>query len=65
MSADAQLIRLEVTFWAMLILGNQSDGWGWKVACGAMAAAIWIVMHRLERSLKEPSEGFWSKVWRR
>lgn len=60
-----ELLRADITFWALLIMGGVSDGVGWKAVFTVLALAVWFAKWRLERRATPPDERFWSHVWRR
>lgn len=67
MSDQIELVRMEVAFWAFLILSCVVQGVWWQAAYTVLALASLPAIWRKERQIRgiPPRPGFWSRVWSR
>lgn len=62
--SELRLIRLEIAFWALLVLiAVTSDGM--RDVAVVLAVLCRIAIWRLDRATKPRGPGFWARVWRR
>jgi uncharacterized protein (DUF58 family) len=63
---EMRLLQTEIAFWALLILSQVATGW-YSLVLSVMSLVLLIGGWILDRALypREPSEGFWSRVWKR
>lgn len=61
---ELRLIRLEIAFWALVILVAVTTA-GIQTFTAILAAVCRIAIWRADLAAKPRGPGFWDKVWRR